>query len=210
LAQVYRYYGYDKPIAHVIRETTRNPDGGTLAVYLGLAALANGFRATIHSYNLRVFDPSWRDLDPPALVHKLRRRLQAVESMRLQRSLEAYIDFIGRGGRVRFEQLGKKLLVRILRQRRPILCGLSATYLYQREREFRNRYDDIRGNPVGHFVVICGYHPRTDRFTVRDPSSHIPFSRSGKYSVDAERLIAAILLGDMTYDADLLVLWKGR
>ena len=57
-------------------------------------------------------------------------------------------------------------------------------------------------------MVICGYDPKTDRFTVRDPSSHIPFSRSGKYSVGAERLIASILLGDITYDADLLVLAK--
>ena len=88
------------------------------------------------------------------------------------------------------------------------LTGLSATYLYQTKREFRNDYDDIRGEPVGHFVVICGYYPRGDRFIVRDPSSHIPFSRTGKYSVSAERLIAAIFLGDATYDAVLLVLAK--
>ena len=175
-------------------------------MYLGIGALANGFGATIYSYNLRVFDPAWRRLEPAALVRKLRQRLHAVESMRLQRSLEAYIDFIQRGGRVRFQNLGKDLLVRSLARGCPILCGLSATYLYQHKREFRNRDDDIRGNPVGHFVVICGYYPKTDRFLVRDPSSHIPFSRSGKYSVEAERLIAAILLGDVTYDADLLVL----
>jgi hypothetical protein len=206
LTQVYRYYGYDKPLRQIIQETTRNPDGGTLAVYLGVGALANGFRATLYSYNLRVFDPTWRTLGAAALGRKLRQRLQTVESMRLQRAIAAYVDFVEHGGRVRFLPLGKDLLVRTLARGCPILCGLSATYLYQRKREFRNRYDDIRGQPVGHFVVICGYYPRTDRFVVRDPSSHIPFSRSGKYSVDAERLIAAILLGDVTYDADLLVL----
>jgi hypothetical protein len=41
---------------------------------------------------------------------------------------------------------------------------------------------------------------------IRDPSNQGPFSGDGKYSVPAERLIPAILLGDVTYDAVLLVL----
>jgi hypothetical protein len=206
LAQVYRYFSFKKDLRDVIRETPRNPDGGTLAVYLGTSALRNGFGATIYSYNLRVFDPTWRKLGPTAMVRRLHKRIASVESPRLRRSLEAYVDYLELGGRVQFPELSRKLLVESLDRNRPILCGLSATYLYSCKREHGDRYDDIQGMPVGHFVVICGYYPRSDRFLVRDPSSHIPFSRSGKYTVDAERLIAAVLLGDVTYDADLLVL----
>jgi len=206
LAQVYRYYGHEKQVRQVIRETSRNPDGGTLAVYLGTSALQNHFKANIYSYNLQVFDPTWFKLRPAALIRKLRQRLQAVETPRLHRAIEAYIEFLERGGGVRFQELNKRLLIRTLDRGQPILCGLSATYLYGSKRELGNRYDDVRGMPVGHFVVICGYYPRTDRFLVRDPSSHIPFSRSGKYTVDSERLVTSILLGDVTYDADLLVL----
>ena len=206
LTQVYRYYNYKKELEMVIRETPRNPDGGTLAVYLGISALQNGFCATIYSYNLKVFDPTWRTLSRVQLSEKLRRRKQVVESRRLQRSLDAYRQYLKAGGLIRFRELEKKLLIDILAKGYPILTGLSATYLYRTPREFNERYDDIRGEPVGHFVVICGYYPGSDRFVIRDPSSHIPFSRTGKYSVDAERLIAAILLGDVTYDAVLLVL----
>lgn len=206
LAQVYRYYGYDKPLREVIRETPRNPDGGTLAVYLGVGALRNGFAARIFSYNLRVFDPTWRNLSRDLLVRRLRKRRAAVASANLQRVLDAYIEFLKLGGRVIFREFSKKLFVQTLDHGHPILCGLSATYLYHCKREHRDRYNDVRGMPVGHFVAICGYYPRSDRFIVRDPSSHIPFSRSGRYTVDAERLLAAILLGDVTYDADLLVL----
>lgn len=209
LTQIYRYYGYQRTLPEVIRETPRNPDGGTLAVYLGTSALRNGFRATIYSYNLRVFDPTWRTLKPSTLIAKLQKRVRAVESRRLQRTLHAYITYLRTGGQVQFGELNTRLLVQILARGCPILTGLSATYLYQAKREFRNEYDDIRGEPVGHFVVICGYYPRGDRFIVRDPASHIPFSRTGKYSVSAERLMAAILLGDATYDAVLLVLAKG-
>lgn len=206
LTQVYRYFGHPKPLEEVIAETPRNPDGGTLGVSLGTAALRNGFRATVYSYNLRVFDPTWHDLAPEALVRKLRRRRRAVHSARLRRTLLAYETYLAHGGRVRFEDLERRLLVRILQARTPILTGLSATYLYRTPREHRDRWDDIRGEPVGHFVVICGYYPKSDRFVVRDPSTDAPFSRSGRYSVPAERLIASILLGERTYDAMLLVL----
>ena len=208
LTQIYRYYGHERQLSEVIEETPRNPDGGTLAVYLGTSALRNGFKAAIYSYNLQVFDPTWRTLKPSALIGKLEKRAHMVESGKLKRTLNAYISYLRAGGQVHFRELKTRLLVQILARGCPILTGLSATYLYQTKREFHDRYDDIRGEPVGHFVVICGYYPRDDRFILRDPSSHIPFSRTGKYSVSAERLISAILLGDATYDAVLLVLGR--
>jgi hypothetical protein len=66
LLQLYRYYGRERTLAEVIAGIRRNPDGGTLAVYLGLGAQAEGFTPTLYSYNLRVFDPSWWELEPPA------------------------------------------------------------------------------------------------------------------------------------------------
>jgi hypothetical protein len=210
LNQVYRYYGLVRPVSEVIRETPRNPDGGTQAVYLAISALKLGFMATIYSYNLRIFDPTWRKLDAESLIEKLRSREQYARSPRRRRNLAAYQEFLRLGGQVRFDELDTRLLVGILNKRRPILTGLSATYLYQTPREHREEYDDVRGDPAGHFVAICGYYPKSDRFVVRDPSSNIPFSRTGRYSVPAPRLIASILLGDVTYDAVLLVLDPGR
>jgi hypothetical protein len=104
-----------------------------------------------------------------------------------------------------FAELTQELLAGILAKGHPVLTGLNATYLYGTPREYRDEYDDVRGEPVGHFVVISGYYPVSGRFIVRDPSSHIPFSRTGKYSVEAQRLISAILLGDVTYDGVLLI-----
>jgi hypothetical protein len=190
----------------VIVDTPRNADGGTLGVYLGISALKNGFRPTIYTYNLRIFDPTWRRLSTRQLVGKLRERRRFVRSRRLKKAIAAYVEYLGMGGRVRFSELDTSLLVALLRRGRPILTGLSATYLYGCPRERNEEYDDVRGEPAGHFVVVCGYYPGSDRFVVRDPSSNIPFSRNGKYTVEARRLLAAILLGDITYDANLLVL----
>ncbi len=206
LTQVFRFFGYAKTLPDVIAETPRNPDGGTLAVYLGIGAMANGFRSTIYPYSLRVFDPTWRDLGRARIIDKLRQRKARMDSYKLRRAIDAYVSYLEDGGQLLFDELTRDLLVGLLRGGQPILTGLSATYLYRTPREYDNQYDDIRGQPAGHFVVICGYYPKSDKFVIRDPSAHSPFSRSGKYSVPAERLIPAILLGDVTYDAVLLVL----
>jgi hypothetical protein len=205
LAQVYKYYGFEKSLSAIIQETPRNPDGGTLAVFLGISALRDGFATQIYSYNLRVFDPTWRKLDVSALLSKLESRLQKVKSQRLHRTINGYRDYIQLGGEVCFAELTQELLAGILAKGHPVLTGLNATYLYGTPREYRDEYDDVRGEPVGHFVVISGDYPASGRFIVRDPSSHIPFSRTGKYSVEAQRLISAILLGDVTYDGVLLI-----
>ncbi len=210
LAQIYRFYGYRKTVAEVIEETPGNPDGGTLAVYLGLSALRNGFEADLYSFSLRVFDPTWFEMEPPALIEKLWLRRAAVRNEKLQRAIAGYVDFIEHGGKVHFADMTEKLLARILGRGQPILAGLSATYLYKTSREYKDEYDDVRGEPVGHFVVVSGYYPKSGRFIVRDPSSHIPFSRTGKYSVSADTLISAILLGDVTYDAVVLAVRPGE
>lgn len=210
LAKVYQYYGFERPLEAVIAETPRNPDGGTLAVNLGISAMRHGFQPTIYPFGLRVFDPTWRRLAPEALIAKLDARAAAVESRRLERAVTAYAEFLRLGGRVRFTELTPRLLVSILRRRHPILTGLSATYLYGTAREAHDRYDDISGTSAGHFVVVCGYRPRSEGFLVTDPFRNVPLSRTGRYTVPADRLIAAILLGDQTYDAVLLTLGARR
>ena len=210
LAQVYRFYRHDKELAAIIADTPRHADGGTLGAYLGISALRDGFRARLYSYNVRVFDPTWYDLDRDQLIDKLCRRREAVSSEKIRWAITGYLTFLELGGELKFTELSEKLLAGILARRHPIITGLNATYLWRTPREHKGEDDDIRGDPVGHFGVISGYYPRSGGFIVRDPSPHVPFNRSGRYVVKAERLIAAILLGDITYDAILLELYPKR
>ena len=69
--------------------------------------------------------------------------------------------------------------------------------------------DDVRGEPVGHFVVLTGYRSITREILIADPLESNPLVGSRYYAVDAHRLIGAILLGAVTYDANLLVIEPG-
>jgi hypothetical protein len=69
-----------------------------------------------------------------------------------------------------------------------------------------NKSDDVRGEPVGHFVVLTRYEKETREVFVADPYAGNPLAASRYYPVGIHRLIGAILLGITTYDANLLVI----
>lgn len=212
LRNVYDFYGVEARPEVVLGEIDRNEDGGTLAVFLGIAALRRGFRARIYSYDLAIFDPTWDGLPARALAEKIHARIPYLTDAKRLRAARAYLEFLSLGGELCFDELTPALLKGILDRDHPVLAGLSATHLYRmpRERWLRgdlSTADDVRGDPVGHFVVLTGYEHWGRRFTLRDPSEHVPVAPDDRQVVDAQRLINAILLGDATYDAVLLELW---
>jgi len=209
LHAVYRYWGDEVALQTIIDEITPLPGGGTLAVLLACHALRRGYHAEIYTYNLQLFDPTWflKDSD---LAERLRIQRRHKRNRRLRISTDAYLEYLALGGVVRFEELKPALLRRFLNRDVPILTGLSATYLYGCPREHEDQYDDARGEPVGHFVVLSGYDRKKREITVSDPSHDNPLFQTHRYSVGMNRLITAIALGVVTYDANLLVLTPSR
>jgi hypothetical protein len=210
LHAVYRYYGDRLALDRVIRETPTLEDGGTLAVFLALHALKRGYRATIYTYNLQVFDPTWFARGGPDIRDRLGLQARQRRSPKLRAATAAYLEFLELGGRLRFKDLTPELIRRPLRRGVPILTGLNATYLYRcaRERSEGDRVieDDLGGDPMGHFVVIHGYDRDRKEVHVADPLASNPVAPGHRYTVDVGRVICAILLGIVTYDANLLLL----
>jgi hypothetical protein len=206
LHAVYRHYGDEIPLEAVTREVARLPTGGTLAVLVACHALKRGYTATIYSYNLQVFDPTWFRLAEDDLERRLEAQARVKDDPKLTLVTEAYLRYLRLGGRIVHEDLTEELLGRLLHGHGPLLTGLSATYLYDCPREIDGRYDDIAGDPAGHFVVLYDYDLVTREVDVADPLSSNPTFPQANYVVKARRLIAAILLGIVTYDANLLLI----
>lgn len=256
LQAVYSFFGDELPLEQVIAETPSLEEGGTLAVMLGCHALRRGYEATIYTYNLKVFDPTWfygsskvfngKPVAPqppskatnrpvvrrrpgvyerPAedevaatapshvdLVERLHAQTLVKDSMKLQLACRAYADFIKLGGVVKMHDLNAGLIQHYLDRKIPILTGLSSTYLYRCEREIGKtcKPDDIRGVPTGHFVVLCGFNQQRGTVQVADPWLANPLGDENYYEVHVERLICSIMLGVITYDANLLIIQPRR
>lgn len=209
LHALYRFYGENVSLPEVISEVQPLPEAGTLAVHLACHALGRGFDATIYTYNLHVFDPSWFRDDDIDLAERLRAQRGAKSDSKLRFATAAYLEFLDLGGGIRFEELGPSLIRRFLEHDRPILTGLSATYLYGSARERGSThliYDDVSGDPTGHFVVLSGFDPDRDEVLVSDPLRENPRYHPHYYHVGIQRVLGAILLGILTYDANFLVI----
>ncbi|MBN1672086.1 MAG: hypothetical protein JXR37_13690 [Kiritimatiellae bacterium] len=211
LHAVYAYYGHETELDLLRWEVRGYEGGGTAAVFIACHALRYGYRATIYTYNLTLFDPTWLNgLTSEEQRAKLQEQMAVKRSRKLHRTTRAYLEFLARGGVVRFADLRPGLIHRFLRRRVPIITGLSATYLYRTAREGQaGEADDIGGEPVGHFVVLCGYDRSTRTVLVADPFVPNPVAPTQQYVVGVNRLIDAILLGVLTYDANLLILEPG-
>lgn len=207
LHALYRYYQDEVPLDDLIQQVPQIEGGGTLAVILGKHALLRGYSAKVYTYNVQIYDPTWFT-SKADLRAKLREQKAFKKSPRLHRGTDAYLDFLELGGRVLFEDLTASLICKYLQQGIPILTGLSATYLYHTMREYGPNMDedDVRGEPTGHFVVLCGYDQTTRMVDVADPLHTSVVSGKHRYPVGIDRVINAVLLGVVTYDCNLLII----
>lgn len=212
LNAIYNYWGGNESLDSVISRTKKFKQGGTFAVFLACDALRKGFSATIYTYNLMVFDPTWFTKPVMDIAERLQRQSEVKNDPRLLLATEGYLDFLKLGGKLRFQDLTRPLIRGMLRRNLPILTGLSSTYLYRSAREYgpEDTPDDIRGVPGGHFVVIAGYNRKNHTVLVADPYGPHPFGPTHEYWINIDRVLGAILLGIVTHDANLLVIHPPR
>jgi hypothetical protein len=212
LQAIYSYYNDPISLEQTIAEVPMLEGGGTLAVLLANHALRRGYRATIYTYKLQLFDPTWVDLPAPALTNKLRLQAACKKDPKLLTATDAYLQFLELGGQLRAKDLNGSLLRGFLNQGVPIITGLSATYLYRSAREYGSNcdYDDVRGEPSGHFVVLYGYDREARTVHIADPLKSNPMTGTQNYTASIDRVINAILLGVLTYDANLLIIQPAK
>ncbi len=211
LDAVYRYWGEDSRLPDVIARTRKMERGGTFAIFLACDALRHGYQATIYTYNLMVFDPTWfvQGVD---IAERLQRQRELKKDARQQHVTElvteGYLEFLEMGGQLRLVDLSRYMIHDLLHQNIPIITGLSSTYLYRAAREYgpNDEPDDVRGFPAGHFVVLAGYDRKERTLMVADPYGRHPYGPSHEYWINIDRVLGAVLLGIVTHDANLLVI----
>jgi hypothetical protein len=212
LHALYAYHDDPVPLAQVVEEVGELEQGGTLGVMLGVHALRRGWRAKIYTYNLQVFDPTWFQPGASPLRRRLEEQIAAKNDPKVRLVSRAYLEYLERGGEVELQDLTRTLVREPLKRGWPMLVGLSSTWLYQSAREIDRplREDDVLGEPQGHFVVLCGYDKKRRTVAIADPLHTNPVSGSPYYDVGIDRLVTSILLGTLTYDANLVLIRPAR
>ena len=207
LHAIYHFFHDSIDLESVIRQVPSLEGGGTLGVMLANHALSRGYKCSIYTYNLMIFDPTWFQAGVD-IRDRLKQRHAHIRDRKQRLAIEQYLSFLEQGGRLHFQDLTRNLLRSFLKHGFPILTGLNSTYLYRTQRVYGEKMldDDVRGEVVGHFVVLCGYHKENKTVMVADPYPGNPYSKDHLYVSELDRIIGAILLGVMTYDANFIII----
>lgn len=215
LHALYRYYGDTAlSLSQVMKEIARLDHGGTLLEVLASHALKRGYQATIYTFHVQMYDPSWFAADgmahtPSQIAERLELQVKAKKGdARLKLATKAAREFIELGGVLKMEDLTTSLISRYLLDETPILAGLSSTFLYRQPREHgpKNDEDDVLGVPQGHFVMVIGYDSSRREVVIADPLDPNPPFHTANYRLPIDRFVNAVLLGILTHDANLLVI----
>jgi hypothetical protein len=208
LSSIYAFLKKPIPLKKTISEVRYLDTGGTMGEALAINALENGLKATVYTHNLNVFDPTWFRMNKKTLIKKLKKQARAPKTLKIRKSSKLYIDFLKLGGKVKFESLTIDFLHQTLLDKGSVIVGLSSTYLYmcKRERNDDNEFDDVLGSPQGHFVILAGMTKDGSQVEVFDPLEDNPISKTNNYRVDTTLFINSILIGAITYDANIIVI----
>lgn len=209
LLGVYQYFGINTKFETLLSEVDLLHAGGTLSVNLGIHAIERSFAVELYSYNLQIFDPSWRNLSAPQLLAKLEAQEETKKDNTILCEASArYQKFLKLGGHIRFDHMTRDRIYDYLNRRLPMIVGLSSTFLYRcaREDPVTTDFDDIGGSPAGHFLVLSGFDSDRDKVYLCDPYDEHPFGQGIGYEVDAHHFYAAVYLGVVTYDANFLII----
>jgi hypothetical protein len=207
LHAVYRHFGDDMSLERTIREVHHLADGGTLEVLLGIHALRRGYQVKLHSYNLQRVRPL---VGGPSPGRNAPGSCWPNRASRKARSCRppAWPIAIPQGRRR--GALRRPLPCPPARLLRPGPAGAHGPQRHlplpqqtrvRRVSKGESIYDDLRGKPMGHFVVLCGMERKM--VLVADPYQDNPVQPDLYYHVPVGRLINAIMLGIVTYDANI-------
>src|SRR2546421_12789066 len=98
LHAVFRYWGEDEALETTIGRGERLERGGTFAVFLACDALRKGSSATIYTYNITVFDPTWFAGEVDLAERLARQREIKANDARLVHATNGYLEFLRLGG----------------------------------------------------------------------------------------------------------------
>ncbi|MBL8159148.1 C39 family peptidase [Candidatus Saccharibacteria bacterium] len=192
LAMLMSYYGHPMSVEDVMRTVPQgrdeqgNPYGSNLVQELAAWCLSAGFGVRMHTFDCQIIDLAWEGLPATELINRLEAargvRISAAQGPHISNQyIDAYLNFLKRGGNLRIEPFPRARLLYELLQKAPVVVAVCFNTLH-----------NAGGSETTHTVLVYGYDPQGN-FLVADPYE-------GRIVVDPERLVCAISAAQIECD----------
>lgn len=213
-SQILSYYGIEKTIDQVKQEVPVYVDAtgvirGTSLGHIATYFQKLGLKTTLHTSDIIIFDPTWKNLNSEKLIQKLTLRQPFIQhgwydQETLITIVDGYIQYLKKHGTITLSIIDVSYLLQYLQQG-PIFMSVSYNVLnHCAKYDFSktNTPDDIKGLPSTHAIIISGY--KDGFFDVVDPD----FEFGGYRKISESQLIAAYYLAQTDMDSLFISLKK--
>ncbi|HPB31539.1 MAG TPA: cysteine peptidase family C39 domain-containing protein [Candidatus Sumerlaeota bacterium] len=201
LKMMMEYLGVSCPMETLRHMMPPIPGIGLHDTHVAMCAMKFGFTPTIYTYNYCLMHPIWNHLTDDEILEELVHIRDDPQSREQAIAAEGYCRYLLAGGHLIFYPLSKELILAHFDRGLPCMAALDMAFLYD-----CMPFDEDEKRAT-HFIVINGYDPNKNHFHITDPWHTIPLENDdGRYSIDADRVVNAILLGQHRNDSALIVL----
>jgi len=216
LLQVLAYYGTNLELKEVVKEISNCEVDelklGASECELGMFAIKRGFKSTVVSLDVRRFDATWFELSSEELKKKLELRSEFLHKLSpedikegqgtqyLDNVTKYYSEYLEKEGKVKFLPISKELIKKYIDNKIPVIALVSSQLYFKKARKYNGEFDDIKGKPTGHWIVVSGYDE--NNFIITDPADDL--EKDGNVKMEQNYLISSI----NTYGPVMLIIEK--
>ncbi|MBD3280341.1 hypothetical protein GF389_02360 [Candidatus Dojkabacteria bacterium] len=161
---------------------------------LALYAHKNNLKIKYLQSNPREISPNWKGLESDKYLETLKKFQEEMDKESIwKKNLKFLIEYIEAGGEIEVDDLSREKISQYLAEGYVVLAAVEQTWLWgKRKVKGKIEYDDLKGKPSGHFVVI--YKEDGDDFLVSDPYPTGLEGKEGLYRVSKDTMLVSILV----------------
>lgn len=201
---IYSYFGIKVPLEKLLDDLKIDKYTGTFTAQLGLHAKNSGLQTLILCSNPYYVSPAWSKLDNQTIYKKiggwLAFELQGKNKIRknkFKKGTRFILAYIKNGGKIKIIDLTTRLIDGYLDQGYLMTGAIEESWLWEKRKIPKTaEFDDIKGIPQGHFVVLYGHD--AENYFVSDPYPTGLEGKNGLYKVKKDKFLVSCLFWEAT------------
>lgn len=193
LLNIYSYLGITTNLESILEDLRISDKDTTHLPQLARHLHKNKLETIILSSNPHNISPAWKDLPKEELISQLKEWIVHHNDSIWLRDAIFLLYYLQEGGQIKIVQLSTELIDHYIHQDYLIVSCLEESWLWEKRKVSGEvKFDDIKGNARGHFVVI--YNQSDQTYQVSDPYPTEISNKDGLYSVDKQQLLISTLV----------------
>ena len=193
LLNIYKEIGIETDLKTILKELKINDKTTTYPAQLGTHLLSKGLNPILINSTPQTVSPSWENLSEKDVTAKLEQWIKINKKNKWLKSVKWLISYLKKGGKLKIADLTTSLIDRYLNEGYKVICCLEESWIWgERKIEEKAVFDDIKGSPRGHFIIL--YSHTGNEYLVSDPFPTGMKNKEGLYKLNKDKLLVATLV----------------